>query len=165
MTQESLTTDEVTVRNLRPNDLEAVVHLDNVLTGQRREQYFKVKLAQALSDTGVMISLAAEIKEHFVGFCLARVYYGEFGKMEQTAVLDTLGVHPAYTGHGVGRALVDQLRTNLLGLGIRMLQTEVSWDNQRLLSFFHHAGFRPAARFALDLDLEDARRRAGQASE
>ena len=160
MSKQVLEKDEVLVRNLLPSDLDAVVHLDNVLTGQRREQYFKVKLAQALSDTGVMISLAAEIDEHFVGFCLGRVYYGEFGKMEQTAVLDTFGVHPVYTGHGAGRALLDQLRTNLLGLGIRRLQTEVDWNNQRLLSFFHHAGFQPAPRLALDLDLEEARRRA-----
>ena len=159
MKQEVHPSKQVVVRNLRPADLEAVVHLDTVLTGLRREEYFKVKLAQALSDTGIMISLAAELEEDFVGFCLARVYYGEFGKLVPTAVLDTFGVHPVWTKRGVGRALLVQLRTNLQALGITELQTEVEWENQRLLSFFHHVGFKPAARLALDLNLEEARRK------
>jgi len=49
------------------------------------------------------------------------------------------------------------LRTNLLGLGIAKLQTEVSWQNLEMLSFFNHEGFEPAARLCLDLDLEKTR--------
>jgi ribosomal protein S18 acetylase RimI-like enzyme len=149
----------VVVRRLRPDDLDKVIALDAKNVGRRRDEYFKVKLAQALSNTGVMVSLAAEHDGAFAGFLLARVYYGEFGGVEQVAVLDTLDVHPEFAGVGVGSALLRQLRTNLLGLGIPVLQTEVSWDQQKLLAFFHHAGFRPAARLCLDLDLTAARRR------
>jgi hypothetical protein len=53
----------------------------------------------------------------------------------------------------VGSALQRQLHANLSGLGVSVLQTEVSWDDQQLLGFFHHQGFRPAARFCLHLDL------------
>ena len=75
--------DETTiVRNLRPRDLDRVIDLDSRYTGRRREEYFKVKLAQALSDTGIEVSLAAERDGIFVGFLLARVYYGEFGSTE-----------------------------------------------------------------------------------
>ena len=56
----------------------------------------------------------------------------------------------------MGKDLIDQLRT-VLGLGIRTLQTEVSWCNPELLAFFHHEGFQPAPRFCLDLDLEKTR--------
>ena len=56
-------------------------------------------------------------------------------------------------GHHVGSALISQLGTNLLGLGIPRLQTEVPWDNIDLISFFHHEGFHPAERLCLDLDL------------
>jgi hypothetical protein len=58
----------------------------------------------------------------------------------------------------VGQALLDQLRTNLLGLGIKTLQTEVSSKNPELLRFFQHGGFQPAPRFCLVLDLEGTRR-------
>jgi GNAT superfamily N-acetyltransferase len=151
-------TTDVTVRQLRRSDLEAVIALDAKATGRRREEYFKLKLEQALSDTGIQISLGAELEGIFVGFLLARVYYGEFGSLEPLAVLDTMGVHPDFGRRGVGAALIDQLRTNLLGLSIRTLSTEVSWGNPDLLAFFHHEGFAPAPRFCLDLDLERTRK-------
>jgi ribosomal protein S18 acetylase RimI-like enzyme len=151
---------EVFVRNLRPRDLEAVTALDAKIIGRRRDEYFRIKLKQALADTGIMVSLAAEIDDSLVGFLLGRVYYGEFGSMEQVAVLDTMGVHPDFRGRGVGSALLDQLRTNLHGLGIPKLQTEVSWNNPELLAFFNRRGFEPAPRFCLDLDLEKTRGQA-----
>jgi ribosomal protein S18 acetylase RimI-like enzyme len=161
--------EAVVVRNLRPRDLEAVIEVDSKNTGRRRAEYFKVKLAQALADTGIQVSLAADYDGRFAGFLMARVYYGEFGATEQTAVLDTIGVHPGLRGHGIGAALLRQLRQNLLALGIEQLQTQVSWDDQRLLSFFHNSGFRPAARIGLDLDLESAaaleERREGEAQQ
>lgn len=157
MNQDSLEWERVLVRNLRPRDLEAVVALDAKILGRRRDEYFKVKLAEALADTGIRISLASEVEGEFAGFLLARVYYGEFGTMERVAVLDTLGVNPAFAGQGVGRALLRQLRTNLLGLGVNKLQTEVEWEQQRLLAFFQHIGFQPAPRLCLDLDLVSAR--------
>ena len=80
----------VTVRRLRPQDLEAVIALDARSIGRRRDEYFKLKLKQALSDTGMEVSLAAEVDGVFAGFVLARVYYGEFGMMEPTAVLEPL---------------------------------------------------------------------------
>ncbi len=145
--------DPVLVRNLRPRDLDAVILLDSKITGRKRTEYFKTKLAQALSDTGIQVSLAAEVDGQFVGFLLARVYYGEFGATEQSAVLDTIGVNPNVRGKGVGRALLDQLRGNLIGLGIRALQTEVGWRDLDLLAFFQRSGFQPSGRLCLDLPL------------
>ena len=145
----------VLVRRLRPTDLEPVIALDAKNTGRRRDEYFKVKLQQNLAETGIQVSLAAELDECFVGFLLARVFYGEFGTMEPAAVLDTFGVHPDFQKKGVGTALLRQLRTNLAGLGIPRLRTEVSWDDQDLLGFFHHEGFFPAQVLCLELNLDE----------
>ena len=147
------TNGTVVVRNLRPADLEAVIALDARNTGRRREDYFRVKLQQNLQETGVKVSLAAEVDGAFAGFLLARVYYGEFGQTEQAAVLDTIDVHPAFRGRGVGSALLEQLRVNLFGLGVGSLRTEVGWDDLTLIGFFQHEGFRPAGRLCLDLDV------------
>jgi ribosomal protein S18 acetylase RimI-like enzyme len=158
-----MTTNEaVVVRNLRPRDLDAVILLDSKITGRKRTEYFKVKLAQALSDTGIQVSLAAEFDGQFAGFLLARVYYGEFGATEKTAVLDTIDVNPNLRGKGIGPALLAQLRQNLLGLGIPLLQTEVAWEDQPLMAFFQRSGFRPAARLCLDLDLRAAQQKEEQ---
>lgn len=146
-------TEQVIVRRLQPEDTEAVIALDARITGRLRSEYFRMKLKQSLGETGIVVSLAAELDGIFSGFLLARVYYGEFGILEPVAVLDTLGVHPDFQRHGVGAALMDQVRTDLAGLGVPRLQTEVSWDDPSLLTFFHRQGFRPAERYCLDLDL------------
>ncbi len=154
---ETLPRDEVMVRNLRPSDFDAVVAIDARNIGRRRVEYFKAKLRQALTDTGIVVSLAAEVEGVFAGYLLARVYYGEFGEMEQAAVIDSIGVHPDFQRRGVGAALIDQLRTNLEGLGIRSLQTQVNWSVPSMLTFFHSQGFVPAPRFCLDFDLTKQR--------
>lgn len=151
---ESLEQESIVVRNLRPEDLEAVIRLDAKHEGRRRGEYFRLKLRQNLEETGLKVSLAAEVDGCFAGFLLARVYYGEFGLPEPAAVLDTIGVDPGFAGRGVGAALVRQLRMHLAGLGVPRLQTEVSWESPALLAFFQRQGFRPAARFCLDLDVE-----------
>jgi len=88
---ESVTEREeaVVVRGLRPGDLEAVIAVDAAHVGRPREEYFRVKLQQNLAETGIKVSLAAEIDGRLCGFLLARVYYGEFGVTEPVAVLDT----------------------------------------------------------------------------
>ncbi len=148
---------DIVVRNLRPSDLDAVIRLDAKNVGRRRDEFFELKLKQALSDTGIKVSLAAEINGAFVGFLLAQVFYGEFGVTERVAVMDVIDVHPDFRGHHVAAALLDQLRTNLVGVGIHVLRTEVGWDNTNLLGFFRSEGFVMAQRICLDLDLEALR--------
>ena len=143
----------VLVRGLAAEDLERVIGLDARIVGRRREEFFKLKLQQNLKETGIKVSLAAELDRCFCGFLLARVYYGEFGALEPVAVLDTLGVHPDFRGRGVGSGLLGQLRKNLGALRVPRLRTEVAWENQTLLHFLHREGFQPAPRLCLELDL------------
>jgi ribosomal protein S18 acetylase RimI-like enzyme len=158
-TTKMLEREEVCVRRLRPDDLEAVIRLDERNVGRRRGEFFRVKLDMAMKETGVEVSLAAEVDEAlFAGYLIARVFYGEFGSMEPVAVLEAIGVHPDFQGRGVGRALLRQLRTNLLGLGVGTLRTEVDWDAQHLMRYFHDEGFVPAARVCLELDCAKRRR-------
>jgi len=151
---DSLEQETVVIRNLRPGDLDAVIRLDAKIIDRTRSEYFKIKLDQNLAETGIKVSLAAEVDGLFVGFLLARVHYGEFGQPEPVAALETLGVDPDFRGRGVGDGLLRQLRMQLVSLGVGRLQTEVSWDQQELLTFFKHSGFEPAPRFCLDLEIK-----------
>jgi len=91
----------------------------------------------------------AEIDGRVCGFIMARVDFGEFGSLEPAAVVDTIGVD-ASSGHkGVGSALISQLMTNLVGLRVERVRTEVDWNHFGLLSFLDRMGFRPHRRLAL----------------
>jgi len=152
-------TESVLIRRLRPSDLEAVIAIDAKATGRRRVEYCKLKLEMAMNETGIEVSLAAEIDGMFVGFLIARIYYGDFGIAEPAAVLEVIGVHPDFRGRGVGHELLRQLTTNLLGLGVRRASAEVSWEDSRIMAFMHNEGFMPAPRFCVDLDCEAFRRK------
>ena len=154
---ERLDIDEVEVRLLRKTDLDWVVRIDAQHNGRMRPRYFDVKLGEAERDTSVRISLAAFVGKEAAGFLMARVYYGEFGQPEPIAILDTIGVAPAFAKRHVGTALMRQLELNLSALGIERLETQVDWRMRDLLGFFERAGFGPAPVICLEKKVERPR--------
>lgn len=154
----TLETDGVVVRALRLYDVDWVARIDERHSGRSRREYYRLKLDEAARDTGVRISLAAEVKNEPAGFLMGRLYYGEFGEPEPVAILDSIGVSGAFAGKHVGRALMRQLEMNLSGLGIERLETQVAWDQGELIGFFRRAGFKPAARLCLEKCVERPQR-------
>lgn len=149
----TLETDAVTVRELTPDDLDAVVKIDALRSGRARGEYYQRKLDEA-QGSRPRISLAAELDGLMAGFLLGRLYYGEFGLPEPTAVVDSIGVHPELAGRHVGAALMRQLTMNMRSLGIESIRTEVEWDSE-LVPFMAKQGFKPSPRLCLELRLAD----------
>lgn len=147
---DQLARDRVQTRSLRQDDLDAVIRLDRHLSGQDRRGYYQNKFAEMLVETGIRISLAAEMKDLLAGFIMARLDYGEFGQPVQTAIIDTLGVDPAAQGAGVGRALLSQLLLNLVRLQVGKVQTQISWPQISLHKFMCDCGFLPSQRLILE---------------
>lgn len=145
-----LARDRIPVRSMAADDLAALVAIDRLITGRERVKYFERKLADALTDSDVRVSLVAELDGVPVGFVMARVDLGEFGRVDTTAVLDTIGVHPDYQNRGVGRALISQLLTNLGTLRVENLRTEVDWKDRELLAYLDGCGFRPSQQLCFD---------------
>jgi predicted N-acetyltransferase YhbS len=129
------------VRSLTEQDVAGIVRLDRKITGRDRGVYYRRKAAEALRDSGVRVSHVAEVDGQLAGFVMARVDLGEFGRTEPTAVLDTIGVDPAFARRGVGRALMEQLLLNVTALRAERLVTEVQWDQFQLLGFLARTGF------------------------
>ncbi len=146
---EALSRDEIPVRSMREDDLNTVVHIDAKLTGRARHEYFETKLKEMMVESGVRISLVAEKEDRQAGFIMARLDYGEFGRTEAAAVIDTLGVEPSFTHKGVASALMSQLLANLNALKVESVQTRVIWNNFPLLGFLASRGFKPAQRLSL----------------
>jgi ribosomal protein S18 acetylase RimI-like enzyme len=145
-----LARDKIPVRSMAEGDLRALVAIDRRITGRDRAAYFQRKLADALTESDVRVSLVAELDSVPVGFIMARVDLGEFGRIETTAVIDTIGVDPDYRNRGVGRALVSQLLTNLGTLRVETLRTEVDWQDHDLLGYLDRNGFLPSQQLCFD---------------
>lgn len=148
---ESLARDRVPIRSMSAGDLAAILRIDKHITGRDRRNYFKRKLSEAMAESAVRVSLVAELDGRVAGFIMARVDFGEFGHAEPEAVMDTIGVDPSDGHKGVATALLSQLMTNLAGLRVERLRTEVDWNHFGLLSFLDRMGFRPHRRLALRL--------------
>ena len=146
----TLPTDAVAVRELRESDLSAIVKIDKASTGRARREYYESKMKAAVAEQKLRTSLVAELDGHVVGFLLARVYYGEFGHAEPVAVIDSVGVDPAFRGRSAGQALLRQLLMNLNALHVERVETMVDWTQLDLLSFLAKSGFRPAPRLCLE---------------
>jgi GNAT superfamily N-acetyltransferase len=138
----------VPVRSMRASDLADIVRLDRKITGRDREPYYRRKCAEALRESAVGVSLVAEVDHQFAGFLMARVDFGEFGRTEPTAVLDTIGVDPAFLRRHVGQALVEQLLLNLHSLRVEQVVTEADWNHFALIGFLAHTGFALSQRLA-----------------
>jgi len=149
-----LARDKIPVRAMKESDLPGIVAIDRRITGRNRSDYFKERLAEALFESGVRVSLLAERDGLPVGFIMARVDLGEFGRFEPTAVLDTIGVDPDFRGQGVGRALLSQLLVNLSTLRIERVRTEIDWRDRELLGFLDHCGFLPSQELCFDRFVE-----------
>lgn len=151
---EALSRDEVLVRSLEASDLAGLVRIDTHVTGRDRTAYYRRKVDEALQQSGIRLSLVAEEDGIVIGFVMARVDYGEFGQTATSAVIDTLGVDPGFTGRRVGHALVSQLLANLASLRVETVRTMVHWDNFGLLRFLGRCGFHPAQRLAFSRSLD-----------
>jgi ribosomal protein S18 acetylase RimI-like enzyme len=136
------------VRNLRAGDLEALVRIDERITGQDRGDYLRRKLDEVLHESAIEVSLVVEDDGFPVGFAMARVDYGDFGHLGARASLDTIGVDPRFARHGFAGALLEQMIENLAALHVERLETEVAPDGFELQRFLQRSGFGPSQRVA-----------------
>ena len=143
----------IVVRSLKGIDIAAIDKIDTKLTGFDRSAYFASKFREMLDDSDVRVSMVAESKGIITGFIMARVDYGEFGQVEKAAVIDTIGVHPDFTGSGVGHALLSQLLETLSSLKVDLVRTKVEHENSGLRSFLSRRGFKPSQRLLLTKEI------------
>lgn len=142
--------EEVPVRSMTEADLPGMIRVDRQITGRDRTAYLLRKAAQVARESAVRVSLVADGPDGLAGFLMARVDFGEFGRAEPTAILDTIGVAPALAGRRIGRALVEQLLRNVAGLRAERLVTEVGWNHLPLLGFLEKVGFGHAQRLSFE---------------
>jgi len=145
----ALSRDKVPCRSLKKEDGAAVIKIDRKIVGYDRSRYFNRIIEEVFQDSAIRVSLVAECDDHVVGFVMARVDFGEFGKTEPAAVIDTLGVDPGYAHRHVGSALLSQLLANLAVLRADYVRTEVGARQLGLQGFLQKSGFSTAQSLSL----------------
>ena len=143
-----LARDRADVRTMSRADLADIVRVDRRVTGRDRAAYIEHKLAEAMDDAAIRVSLTARLDGQVVGFLMARADLGDYGRTDPVAVLDTIGVDPAWGHHGVGAAMLSQLSINLRALTIERVETIVAPQDFGLLGFLYAQGFAPSQRLA-----------------
>lgn len=147
---DALARGKVDVRVLEAGDLGDIIRIDQRVTGRKREAYIREVVDEAMGDSAVRLSLVARVDGIAAGFVTARADFGDYGRVEPVAVLDTIGVDPDYAHRGVGHALLSQLFANLNALGVDRVETVVARENFGLLGFFYDVSFEQSQRLSFD---------------
>ena len=144
--------ENVKIRTLRRDDLDAMVEIERKVLGQVRKDYWQKKL-ETIDPKGFQVSFIAEEEGVVVGFILAEMSGWEFGVQDTTAWIDTIGVDPSYQKKGLATALMQEVIKHLRSLGVKTIYTLVSWDDWDLLQFFRAKGFTRGDMINLELKI------------
>jgi GNAT superfamily N-acetyltransferase len=142
------------VQPMRPADLREIVRIDRGNTGRDRTGYIAARLAEAMDDSAIRVSLTARRDGAIVGFAMARADLGDFGRAEPVAVVDTIGVDSGHSKRQIGRVLLEELFANLAALRIERVETQLAYTQLALLGFFQRNGFEPSQRLAFTRRLD-----------
>ena len=143
---------KLTIRPVETSDLDAIVGIDEKLTGQARKDYWRTRLEIAALRPPWMSSVA-ETDGRIVGFVFGWVGESEFGIAGPTAWVDLIGVDPAYRGRGIARALVDRfVRGGRELRAIRKIATLIDLGQADVREFFVRLGFHHGPMVHLELD-------------
>jgi ribosomal protein S18 acetylase RimI-like enzyme len=150
---EKLARDTADLRSMSEADLADIVRIDRALTGRDRSDYIGAQFAESMADSAVRISLVARVDGLAAGYLMARSDLGDYGRTEPVAVIDTIGVDPAFSHRGLGHALLSQLFINLGALRVERVETIVAPHDFELARFLTGCGFVPSQRLAFERTL------------
>ena len=147
-------TDQITIRNAVPTDLDAVISLDSVGTEEEKPAYwsdvFDRYLTVGKSDR---IILVAETSEEVLGFIVGEVRAWEFGSPPCGWVF-ALGVSSKDREIGIGHLLFKELCLRLKQAGVTSVRTMIAREQKLVLSFFRSQGLRTGPYIELEKQLD-----------
>ena len=152
----------VAVRTLVPADLDEVVAIDADNEGRTRRDYVERRLHAARREPGLHAQFAAVDAQGLVGFLLARVLQGEFGRHRPALRIELVGVRPAQRGRGIGSQLFAALAAWGERHGAAELHTAADWQRTDMLRWFRHLGFELAPHHVIEAAVDDAVRHADE---
>lgn len=141
----------VTVRRMRTQDAEAVLRINEKITGTPHEAQWESKIIDHLSGNPLGC-LVAEAGGKVVGFIFGDIRGWEFA-IPKTGWIEIVGVDPEYQGKGVARALIEKLHVYFRNHNVARVMTMVNWNDGGLVSFFRTLGFERSEFIILDKEV------------
>ncbi len=131
----------INVRAAEPSDLDAIVRIDEKLSGQTRKEYWQQRLEMAALRPPWM-SLVAETDGRLAGFLFGWVGESEFGIARPTGWVDQIAVDQPYRGRGIAHALMDRFIASGRELrAIEKVATLIDLGQADVREFFTRMGF------------------------
>ncbi len=157
MTPEALGT-RLVVRPLRSGDLERVIHIDALHTGERKGGYWRRVFRQFFETDPdrLRLGFAAEENGEVVGYLLGEVRAFEFGS-EECGWIFAIGVDPGRLRRKVASQLLAEACRAFRDAGISRIRTMVRRNDVPVLSFFRANGFVGGSFVQMELDIGENR--------
>lgn len=144
----------INVRPVEMADLDAIVRVDEKLSGQTRKDYWQQRLEIAVLRPPWM-SLVAETDGRLVGFLFGWVGESEFGVARRTGWVDLIGVAPPYRGRGVAHALLRRFVDSGRELrAIERIGTLIDLGQAEVREFFTREGFHHGPMIHMEQSIE-----------
>ncbi len=141
----------VTVRRMRLQDTEAVLRIDEKITGTPHEVQWESRIIDHLSQNPLGC-LVAEVDGKVAGFIFGDIRGWEFA-IPKSGWIEIVGVDPDHQGKGVARALIEKLHHYFRNHNVERVMTMVNWNDAGLVSFFRALGFERSEFIVLDREV------------
>lgn len=140
----------VSVRRMNVQDTEAVLSINEKITGRPHEAQYESRIIDALT-RNPLGCLVAESAGKIVGFILGDIRGWEFA-IPKSGWIEIVGVDPDYQGKGVARELIGKLGLYFRNQNVEKIMTMVNWNDGGLVSFFRSLGFERSEFILLEKD-------------
>jgi ribosomal protein S18 acetylase RimI-like enzyme len=129
----------VTVRRMNTQDTEAVLGINEKITGRPHEAQYESRIIDALT-RNPLGCLVAETEGVVVGFILGELRGWEFA-IPKSGWIEIVGVDPDFHGKGIARALIEKLDLYFRNQNVERVMTMINWNEGGLVGFFRALGF------------------------
>ena len=129
----------VTIRRMKTQDTEAVLRINEMITGRPHEAQWESRILDHLS-ANPLGCLVADQEGKIVGFIFGAIRGWEFG-IPKTGWIEIVGVDPEYHKKGVAKLLIEKLHVYFRNHNVERVMTMVNWNDGGLVSFFRAVGF------------------------
>jgi N-acetylglutamate synthase-like GNAT family acetyltransferase len=146
-----MTKQEIIIRDVREEDIEAILHIDKGIVGeQRATTYSHPKSTYLGGELG--LSKVAEANGKVVGFAIGRIMAHPY-RLEDIGFLSLIGVHPDAQQQGIATQLVTAFIAACRERKVKIINTLINLQDRAMLSFFKARGFQQnqVAEFTIDI--------------